>query len=321
MSYRKLIAGCAMAGLVAPMAWAGDVDWLPPDPPSNAQAGECYARFHIEPEYDSWAERFVTQDTYETHSALPPRLREESHDYVSREAGMRYIVHEPVYEMITETVQIRPAYNEYVVQPARHETVTETVLIREPRMVWRRGQQPGATMTRYDSETGEIWCLVEEAGEYQTVTRDVIVEPSHVREVNHPAEFATIQREVLVQPARVEEIPIEPRYASYTSQVVAQHASVDTRVIAEESQTVTRYRMRTEERWEWRLVNCDDLDMPSHGNAMPPVASNTAPSTSSGNTYLYGDNAPASSTYSEEVPVAQASYSASSRTSRSRNRQ
>jgi hypothetical protein len=318
MSYRKLILGSAVVALLAPAAWAGDVDWLPPDPPSGAQAGECYARYHIEPEYDSWTEQVVTQDRYERHDALPPTLAPETHEYVAREPGVRYIVHEPVYETVTETVQVQPAYNEYVVQPARHDTVTETILVREPRMVWRRGQVPGATMTRYDEETGEIWCLVEEAGEYRTVTRNVVVEPSQIREITHPAEYATIQREVLVQPARVEEVPIEGLYASYTSQVLVRPASVDTQIIPEAVDTVTRYRMRSEERWEWRLVDCDDIDMPT-SSSIPPVASHQAPS-SNGNTYLYGDSAPSTSTYSEEVPVAQASYS-SRRNSRSSNRQ
>lgn len=302
---------------------AGDVEWLPPNPPSDAAAGECYVRVRIEPEYDAWSERIVTQDAYERYDALPPRLREERRDYVSREAGVRYVVHEPVYETITERVQIRPAYTEYVVQPARHDTVTETVLIREPRMVWRRGNIPGATMRRYDAETGDVWCLVEEAGEYRTVTRNVVVEPAQIREVSYPAEYATIQREVLVTPARVEEIPIEPRYASYSYEVLDRPASVDHETIAERSETITRYRMRSQERWEWRLVDCDEVDLdgehPPMSPAVPPVADRSAPS-SSNHTYLYGGEEPQETTTSEEVPVAQASWSGQRRPARSQSR-
>lgn len=323
MQAKFLVTGSAIAMLATSAAFAGDTEWFPPDPPSSATTGECYARVRIEPEYDAFAEQVTTQDSYERYDVRPPTLRDEVREYVSREAGVRYIVHEPVYDTVTETVQVAPAYSEYVVHPAVHNTVTETIMVREPRQVWRRGYEPSASMTRYDSETGEIWCLVEEAGEYQTVTRNVIVQPAEINEVNHPAEFSTITREVLVQPASVEEIPIDPRYDSYTIQVVDQPASVDSHVIPGETQTVTRYTMRSEERWEWRLMNCDDIDLPGYNPPMstniPPVASNQPPAAGT-STYLYGTEMPAGTqTYSEELPVAQASYSRTSRSARRRN--
>ncbi|WP_339742588.1 hypothetical protein [uncultured Maricaulis sp.] len=330
-----LVTGSMIAIMASSAAFAGDTDWLPPDPPNHAASGECYARIRIEPEYDAFSEQVVTQDAYEQYSAIgnstregqgfraSPTLREETREYVSREAGMRYIVHEPVYNTVTETVQVRPAYTEYTVQPAVHDTVTETIMVREPRNVWRRGYEPGASMTRYDSETGEIWCLVEEAGEYRTVTRNIIVEPAEITEQTHPAEFASITREVLVQQASVEEVPIDPAYDSYSIQVIDQAASVDSQMVSAQSETITRYSLRTEERWEWRLVNCDDIDLPGHNPPMstniPAVATNQPPAPGS-STYLYGTDMPAGDqTYSEEVPVAQASYSRSSRSARRRN--
>ncbi|WP_339738060.1 hypothetical protein [uncultured Maricaulis sp.] len=323
MQSKFLITGSALAILASSAAFAGDAEWFPPDPPSSANSGECYARVRIEPQYDAFAEQVVTQDSYERYDVRPPRLREETREYVSREAGVRYIVHEPVYNTITETVQVRPAYSEYVVQPAVHDTVTETIMVREPRQVWRRGFEPGASMTRYDSETGEIWCLVEEAGEYRTVTRNVIVQPAEINEITHPAEFSTITREVLVQAASVEEIPIDPRYDSYSIQVVDQPATVDSHVIPVSTDTVTRYTLRSEERWEWRLMNCDDIDLPGHNPPMstniPAVAANQPPAPGS-STYLYGTDMPAGDqSYSEEMPVAQASYSGSSYSARRRN--
>tara|TARA_R110002072_G_scaffold70478_8_gene170109 strand:+ start:3042 stop:4013 length:972 start_codon:yes stop_codon:yes gene_type:complete len=323
MQSKFLITGSALAILASSAAFAGDAEWFPPDPPSSAASGECYARVRIEPQYDAFNEQVTTQDSYERYDVRPPRLRDEVREYVSREAGVRYIVHEPVYNTVTETVQIRPAYSEYVVQPAVHDTVTETIMVREPRQVWRRGYEPGASMTRYDSETGEIWCLVEEAGEYRTVTRNVIVTPANINEINHPAEFSTITRDVLVQAASVEEIPIDPRYDSYSVQVVDQPASVDSHVVPVGTETVTRYTLRSEERWEWRLMDCDDIDLPGHNPPMstniPAVATNQPPAPGS-STYLYGTDMPAGDqSYSEELPVAQASYSSNSYSARRRN--
>jgi hypothetical protein len=311
MKHTRLLCGAALAIAMAPSGFADDKDWLPPDPPADAAAGECFARYRIAPEFDTYAETVTTQDAYEQYHVMPARLREEVRDYVSREAGMRYIVHEPVYDTITETVEIRPAYTEYVVQPAVHETVTETIMVREPQRVWQRGYTPGAHQTRYDSETGEVWCLVEQAGEYRTVTRNVILHPAEINEVNYPAEFNTITREVLVQRARVEEVPIDPLYDTYHVQVVDQYASVDRQTIPTETETITRYTQRSEERWEWRLVECDDLDMsgpmaPANMSS-PPMASYSDHS-EQGNTYLYGDDAPTGHSDSQEIPVAQASY-------------
>lgn len=319
MLRHMLMGGSAVALVTASAAFAGDTEWFPPDPPHTAIAGECYARVRIEPEYDVYTEQVTTQDSYERYDVTPPRLRPEVREYISREAGMRYIVHEPVYETVTETVQVRPSYVEYVVEPAVHDTVTETIMVREPRMVWRRGYAPGAQMTRFDAETGEVWCLVEEEGEYRTVTRNIVVQPAQIREIEYPAEYATITRDVLVQEARVEQVPIEELRDTYRVQVLDQHASVNSHVVPTQTDTVTRYSLRTEERWEWRLMDCEDIDLPGYNPPSgpghhPPVASNQAAPSAQGNTYLYGTDMPArDDTHSEEVPVAQASYSTGTR--------
>lgn len=319
MFRHTLLCGSAVALLSASAAFAGDAEWFPPDPPNSAAAGECYARVRIEPEYDAYTEQVTTQDSYERYDVAPPRLREETREYISREAGVRYIVHEPVYETVTETVQIRPSYVEYVVEPAVHDTVTETIMVREPRMVWRRGYVPGAQMTRFDSETGEVWCLVEEEGEYRTVTRNIVVEPAQIREIEHPAEYSTITRDVLVQEARVEEVPIEERRDTYRIEVLDQHATVDSHVVPMQTDTITRYSLRREERWEWRLMDCEDIELPGYnppsGSGHPPaVAENRAAPASQGNTYLYGTDMPVQDdSYSEEVPVAEVSYSTRTR--------
>jgi len=318
MLRHTLLCGSAAALISASAALAGDAEWFPPDPPNSAAAGECYARVRIAPEYDAYSEQVTTQDSYERYTVAPPRLREERREYISREAGMRYIVTEPVYETVTETVQVRPAYVEYVVEPAVHDTVTETIMVREPRMVWRRGYVPGAQMTRFDSETGEVWCLVEEEGEYRTVTRNIVVSPAQIREVEHPAEYASITRDVLVQEARVEEVPIAEQRDTYRIQVVDQRATVNSHVVPTETETVTRYSLRTEERWEWRLMDCEDIELPGYnppsGGHPPAVAQNRSAPSSQGNTYLYGTDMPVTDdSYSEEVPVAEVSYSTRSR--------
>ena len=150
------------------------------------------------------------------------------------------------------------------------------------------------------------------------------MQPATIREVNHPAEYAQITRDVLVQEARIEEIPIAEERDTYRVEVLDQHATVDSHAVPVETQTITRYSLRTEERWEWRLVDCNEINIPGHNPPMssevqPMASRQTAPS-SQANTYLYGTEMPVdNSVYSEEVPVAQASYSSSSESRSSRS--
>ena len=73
MQSKFLITGSALAILASSAAFAGDAEWFPPDPPSSANSGECYARVRIEPQYDAFAEQVVTQDSYERYDVRPPR--------------------------------------------------------------------------------------------------------------------------------------------------------------------------------------------------------------------------------------------------------
>lgn len=186
---------------------------------------------------------------------------------------MRYRVTEPVYETVTEQVQVRPGYVRYEVSPAETRTVSERVLVREARMVWRRGYVEGARQVRHDPETGEIWCLVEEPAQYETIHRTVVTSPAQVREVPVEPHYETISREVLVQQATVEEVPIPVQYASYEIDVLAHEGRVDRRVSQRRTEQVARHNLVSGERFEWRLVDCADIEIPSHPNARPPAAS------------------------------------------------
>ncbi|WP_394693751.1 hypothetical protein [Hyphobacterium sp.] len=260
-----LLSGTAalIAGPTAGVAAADDMSWFPSEPPANATPGECYARVRVEPVYEPYTETITSSDAYETYDVAPPRIEERVEEYVRRDAGVRYVVHQPVYETVTENVLVRPAYTEYVVRPAVHETVTEQVMVREPRMAWQRGRVPGAQITRYDPETGEVWCLVEEPGEYRTVTRNVVVQPARIDEIETPAEYAMVSREVLVERGRVEEIPIPAEYDTYTVQVLTQPATVESRTVQGRSETITRYRLVSSERYEWRMMDCEEIELPN----------------------------------------------------------
>lgn len=273
-----LLCGGALALVLSASAEAQHNAAFPSDPPSHAEAGQCYTRIHHDAQYNTIRESVVIADGYETYEVfvngrlvdshtVDPVLETRTRQYVAREAAMRYRVTEPVYETVTEQVQIQPAYSRYVVEPARHETVSERVLVREARLVWRRGYVEGAQSYRHDPETGEVWCLIEEPAEYRTITRAVIAEPAHVREIPVEARFQTIEREVLRQPATVEEIPIPAQHASYQYTTLVHPAEVRARYVQERTDVLKRYELVAGERYEWRLVDCGDIDFSRHQGA------------------------------------------------------
>ena len=236
----------------------------------GAQAGQCYQFVRVEADYETVMQTIVVADEYEIYDVTDPRLERRERSYVSREAGMRYRVTEPVYETVTEQVQVRPGYVRYEVTPAETRTVSERILVREARMVWRRGYVEGARQVRHDPETGEIWCLVEEPAQYETVHRTVVTRNAELREVPVEPQYDTISREVLVQPATVEEIPIPAQHASYHVQVLAEEGDVHRRISQRRTEQVARHELVSGERFEWRLVDCASIDIPGHPGARPP---------------------------------------------------
>ena len=239
----------------------------------HAEVGQCYQFVRIDAEFETVMQTIVVADEFEIFDVTDPRLQSEERRYVSREAGMRYRVTEPVYETVTEQVQIRPGFVRYEVTPAETRTVQERVMVREAHMVWRRGFVEGARQVRHDPETGEIWCLVEEPAVYETVHRTVLTAPAQLREVPVDPQFDTITREVLVQPATVEEVPIPAQHASYTVAVLAEEARINRRVSERRTEQVARHELVSNERFEWRLVDCADIDIPGHPTARPPAPS------------------------------------------------
>jgi hypothetical protein len=273
--FRKLLTGSVCISAVLGAA-AGAQTPHPIQAPTDlpdAQVGQCYQFVRIDAQYETVMQTIVVADEYEIFDVTDPRLERRERTYVSREAGMRYRVTEPVYETVTEQVQVRPGYVRYEVTPAQTRTVAERVLVREARMVWRRGYVDGARQVRHDPETGEIWCLVEEPAQYETVHRTIVTSNAQLREVPVEPRYETISREVLVHPATVEEVPIPAQHASYAAEILTHEASVQRRTSQRRTEQVARHELVSGERFEWRLVDCADINIPGQPGARPPAPS------------------------------------------------
>lgn len=261
----------AFAGGFAPLGAASEM-------PPQAHAGQCYARVLIPAVYKNIPTEVVTQEAYQNFETRDPTFRSRPETVVTRDGYTRYIVTEPTFRTEQYNITTRPSYERLVAQPAQVAARNETVVIREPTMVWRRGKNLSG-VTRLDSNTGEIYCLVEEKGITQTITRKVVVKPSFVKRVVVPAEVKTLTRQVLATPAGVKEVQVPAETATIRIDEIASPAMERKVTIPEQRGTINRQELVTPEHYEWVQVECDHSGM-NQGNAampqppMPPMAPN-----------------------------------------------
>lgn len=258
-NFSATIFGLVTAAIMPNIAMANGhnvPDGLPSGPPPMAKPGQCFARVLVPAVYKNIPMEVVTQDGYQNFETRDPVFRSRPETIVTRDGYTRYITTEPVFRTEQVTKTTRPEYERLVASPAQLATKTETVVIREPRMVWRSGQNLSG-VRRLDAGTGEVYCLVEERGVTQTIARQVVVRPSDVKRVIVPAEVKTFNTQVLVQPATVKEVKVAPEVATYEVKEIVQPAMERKVAVPEQRSTVNRQKVVTPEHYEWVQVDCD----------------------------------------------------------------
>jgi hypothetical protein len=253
---KKILALAAAAAFAVPAAVSAQgvsSDSLP----STARPGQCYARVLVPATYRAVPMEVVTQEASERIEVSEPTFRSRTETVVTRPEYTRYEVVEPTFRTEAATITTRPAYERLVATQPTMGTRTETVVIREPRLVWR----PGANLSgvrRLDPNTGEIYCLVEEPGVTQTVTRRVQATPGSVQRVAVPAQTQTIQRQVLVTPGSYRAVTIPAQTSAVTVQELATPAAERRVAVPGQTSTIQRQELATAERYEWVQVVCDN---------------------------------------------------------------
>lgn len=250
---------------------------LPSDlPPTSAKPGQCYARVLVPAVYRNAPMEVVTQEAVERIDVAEPTFRSRPETVLTREGYTRYVVTEPTFRTEQATIVTRPAYERLVVQPAQMASRTETVTIREPRMVWRQGSNLSG-IRRLDTNTGEIYCLVEERGVTQTIARKVVTAPARVSRVMVPAQTETLTRQVVATPASVREVNVAPETRTIHIQELANPAAERRVMVPEGRSTINRQILVTPERYEWAQVECDHSGASSMNVPMKPAHPMAAP--------------------------------------------
>ena len=256
---KKILAATALTAMTAGAAHAGGpmggmnspIGELP-----HARPGQCFARIVTPARYEKVPEVVTVQEGYETLHALEPEFQDASVEFMSKEAGVKYVVRQPKYETRTEKVMVKPGFERLQIVPAQYQNVTETITIGEKRYVWKLGANHSNTR-RVDAKTGQVYCLVEIPAETTTVTKRVLIQPEQVKRVRVDAKYIDVAKEVLVDRGGVDEIPVPAEFRTIPTQELVVPARTEKRAHAAKTATIERTVLRAPEKYEWVEVLCD----------------------------------------------------------------
>jgi len=231
---------------------------FPFDPPPDGVPGECFARVLIPAQFKTVTEQVVVDEGGSRLHVTAPQFAGQTQQYIAHEGGVRYEVRQPTYRTVTEQVLVRPAHEILQVIPGEYRNVTEQIQISPPRLTWKPGAslktQAGVRLTQ--TRQGEVYCLVEEPGETQSISKRVQVRAEQVRAIVVPPVYKTITRQVMVDPGGVREVSIPEQYGSYTSQQLVQPAGHTSTSIAPKMGSVSRRVQTSGESFSWIKVLC-----------------------------------------------------------------
>lgn len=194
-SANRRAASASTAG-VASSASDGDGHVLPP----NAKPGECFARVQVPPVFSASTETVQRADGYNKLKVIPAVYGTEKKTVLVKEAVDVISVIPAVYGWSSEKVLISPPITEIQRVPAAYGTESTKVLIKPAHSIWKKGTGP---ITKVDSSTGEIMCLVEVPATYRTITKRVLKTPETTRSVVvKPAVYKTVKTRVVKESAR-----------------------------------------------------------------------------------------------------------------------
>jgi hypothetical protein len=225
--------------------------------PQNARPGECYTRVLNPAVYENRQEQVVKTAASERVEIEPARFEEVQEQVMVKPATTRIEVVPAVYETVEEQVLVKPASTRLETLPAEYETVTERLVVKPAMWVWRKASEGARSdITRVDSSTGEILCLVEVPAQYETLTKRVVKTPATTREVEVPAEYKTVARQALKTPATTREVEVPAEYAMVTvNRMVSPARELRVQVPAE-YETVRKTVLAKPAGEEWRQVLC-----------------------------------------------------------------
>jgi len=234
---------------VKPDPVSQESDLLPPD----AKAGECYARVFTVPKYQTETLTIRKKDASERIEIIPAKYETVEERVLIKEASERIEVVPATYEWTTEQVLIAPESERVEEVPAVYKTEIEQVLDKPEHTVWKKGTGP---ITKVDTATGEIMCLVTVPASYKAVKKRVLVSDATTKVIAIPAKYKTVKKRLVktVPTTRTITIPAEYKIVK-TRKLVEPAKTINHPVEAEYTQVTKRFKV-AEGKMEWASVLC-----------------------------------------------------------------
>lgn len=226
---RKSILLISTALLFASTAFAQN-DGLPPNP----QPGKCYIRCITVDEWRDKDVQILARPAYKKLEVVPAVYKDVEETILVKPASKRYEYVPAVFKKVTETIQVEDPYNSITTKAAEFAPSSEEIVY-QPAYVsseWKtslegcKSQDPRDCMVLCYVEHKEQKTTVgtqvlksdagitktQKGGKSITITKEEVVTPAQVKEIEIPAEYKTIKKRVLVSDESVREVAVAAEY-------------------------------------------------------------------------------------------------------------
>jgi hypothetical protein len=214
LNARTIVAGIALGVLGGASVIAADNEAAAPSDsgllPTNARAGECYAKVMVPAEYKTVQEKVVVAEASEKIEVIPAK-----------------------YEWTEVRVPVQQESEKLVAVPATFETVKEKVEIEPARTVWRMG--PGDKARIADDQfvlsaqamglpktdkPGQCYNEFFEPAQYKTEAVKLLKTAASEKIITTEPEFEWVEEKVLVKEASEKIVEVPAKYDVITEKVL-----------------------------------------------------------------------------------------------------
>jgi len=247
-AFRIPVVRCALAASLLGLASAATALDSLPEPPANAQPGECFGLVYVPPATRAVAEERLVDPAGEVVETVPARY-EWVEETVTLPAGKRRKVLRPaVTETVTETITV-PERTRTVRVPARTRTVKDVEQVPTGGTVLKPGGQ-------FNGQESAAFCLTP-ATTTRTIERQVVVEAASTRRETIPAREKTVRRQNIIEPAVTQLVAVPERTVTRRVKKLVEPAGTRTVPVPARYETVMRQEITAPARAEWQRVLCD----------------------------------------------------------------
>ena len=242
-------ASAAASGSAAVSSSAGG-DLLPP----NAKPGQCFARVQVAPVFTTSTESVQRAEGYNKIKVIPAVYGTEKKTVLAKEAVDVISVIPAVYGWSSEKVLVSPPITKIRRVPAVYGSESSKVLVKPAHSVWKKGTGP---ITKVDSSTGEILCLVEVPASYRTITKRVLKTPETTKSVvAKPAVYKTVKTRVVKEKARTVTKTTPAVYKTVTVRTLVKEATTTSVAVPPVYETIKKTAKVKDGYSQWAPVLC-----------------------------------------------------------------